>query len=101
MFNKFIILGLSALIAGTSAFDYSILGAGDISLTDEPTGTSGVATIFTDEECGVSLSGLEWEFTGGNSTFNIKLKWTTYVDGEEVTTGESRYIGKSRAPRLY
>ena len=88
MFRKFNLLALSALFAGASAFDYSIVGAGDLALTDEATGISGVSTIFTGEDCGVSVSGIEWEFNNGNTTFNDKIKWTTYVDGEEVAAGE-------------
>ncbi|CAJ1935026.1 unnamed protein product [Cylindrotheca closterium] len=76
------LLGTSAV----AAFDYDIVGAGSVVLTDVDTGISDLRTIFTDDEIAVSLDGLEWESNGGNTTDGL-LFYKTYLDGELMSEG--------------
>lgn len=85
MLAKLAILALAAPAA--TAFDYSIVGAGSIVLTDVATSISPLETIFVGEEVAVTADGLTWEPNAFNSTGGV-LTYETYLDGSMVTSGE-------------
>eukprot|EP00934_Nitzschia_sp_Nitz4_P006005 Nitzschia sp. Nitz4//scaffold9_size221794//103683//106193//NITZ4_001350-RA/size221794-snap-gene-0.101-mRNA-1//1//CDS//3329561013//5995//frame0 len=82
MFSKLLLL---ALAAPTVAFDYEIVGAGDVVLTDVSTSIGPLKTLFTDDEMYVAVEGLEWDISSGNGT-DETLTCETLVDGELVAT---------------
>lgn len=81
------LLALASFVGSATAFDYSLVGAGGISLTDLETGIDGIITIFTDELIGVGVDGLEWEQTGSVDGSDDTLYWETLIDGEVQSTG--------------
>jgi hypothetical protein len=81
------LLALASLVGSAAAFDYSLVGAGAISLTDLETGIDGIITIFTDEFIGVAVDGLEWTETGSVDQSDDTLYWETLIDGEVQSTG--------------
>lgn len=79
-------LALLALAAPAAAFDYSIVGAGSILLTDAATAISGLQTLFTEQEVFVTADGLEWE--ANNSTLaGGTLFFETFLSGELQSSG--------------
>jgi len=85
MLRKLALLSLVGTSA-VAAFDYDIVGAGSVILTDVDTGISDLRTIFTNDEIAVSLDGLEWEANSGNTTDGL-LFYKTYLDGELMSEG--------------
>jgi hypothetical protein len=81
------LLALASLVASAAAFDYSLVGAGGISLTDLETRIGGIMTIFTDSDIGVAVDGLEWEETGSVDQSDDTLYWETLIDGEVQSSG--------------
>jgi hypothetical protein len=81
------LLALASLVGSVTAFDYSLVGAGGISLTDLETGIGGILTIFTDELIGVAVDGLEWNPTGSVDQSDDTLYWETLIDGEVQSSG--------------
>jgi hypothetical protein len=82
------LLALASLLGPAAAFDYSIVGAGSISLTDLETSIGGIISIFTDELVGVSVDGLEWEENESSADqSDDTLSWETLIDGEVQSTG--------------
>ena len=81
------LLALATLLGSAAAFDYSLVGGGDISLTDLETGIGGIITIFTDSLIGVAVDGLEWDETGSVDQSDDTLYWETLIDGEVQASG--------------
>jgi hypothetical protein len=81
------LLALASLLGSAAAFDYSLVGAGSLSLTDLETGIGGIMTIFTDSLIGVAVDGLEWNETGSVDQSDDTLYWETLIDGEVQSTG--------------
>ena len=78
---------LSFLGLQAAAFDYSIIDAGEISLTDVETDITDIRTIFTNELVAVTVSGLEWEENGGTNNGTDLLHWETLVGGSVQASG--------------
>jgi hypothetical protein len=83
----FRLLALASLVGSAAAFDYSLVGAGSILLTDVETGIGDILTIFTDSVIGVAVDGLEWNETGSVDQSDDTLYWETLLDGEVQSTG--------------
>jgi hypothetical protein len=81
------LLALASLVGSAAAFDYSITGAGEISLTDQQTSIGSIISIFTGEFIDVAVEGLEWEETGDVDGSADMLFWETSIDGEVQSTG--------------
>jgi hypothetical protein len=82
------LLALASLLAPAVAFDYSIAGAGSVSLTDDETSIGGIISIFTDALILVSVDGLEWEENESSvDQSDDTLYWETLIDGEVQSTG--------------
>jgi hypothetical protein len=81
------LLALVSLVGSAAAFDYSLVGAGSILLTDVETGIGDILTIFTDSDIGIAVDGLEWEETGSVDQSDDTLYWETLIDGEVQATG--------------
>ena len=80
------LLLLATFPVATTGFSYSLVGAGELSLTDSETGIDSIRTLFTDEDIGVAVSGIEWE--GGNNGTDTFLRWETAVGGTVQASGE-------------
>jgi hypothetical protein len=90
------LLALASLVGSTAAFDYSIKGAGEISLTDQETSIGNLVSIFTGEFIDVAVEGLEWEETGDVDGSADMLFWETSIDGEVQSTGSMSLAGVGR-----
>jgi len=80
------ILAALGCLTAASAYDYTIVGGGSLTLTDVKTTISDLKTIFVDNEIAVAVSGLEWE-AAPNSTSGSTIAWRTLVDGTEQASG--------------
>ncbi|GAX24958.1 hypothetical protein FisN_2Lh234 [Fistulifera solaris] len=85
----------AGLFAPCSAYDYVLIGAGEIELIDKETSIPGIKTIFKDKPALVSVSGIEWE-ASETPTNTLSLNWVTLVDGEIVTSGSVDLDSSSR-----
>ncbi|GAX12403.1 hypothetical protein FisN_2Hh234 [Fistulifera solaris] len=85
----------AVLFAPCSAYDYAVVGAGEIELIDKETSIPGIKTIFKDKPALVSVSGIEWE-ASETPTSTLTLNWVTLVDGEIVTSGSVDLDSTSR-----
>ncbi len=83
MLAKLALLGLAIPV---TAFDYSIIGAGSVLLTDVATAITPLETLFVNEEVAVTADGLEWEANDANSTTGTLL-FKTFLNGGLVTSG--------------
>ena len=78
---------LVAALQLSSAFDYDLVGAGDIALTDIETGIGGLKTLFTDNEIAVAVDGMEWEANDSGVMSGGVILYATFVDGELASEG--------------
>lgn len=81
------LFALASLVGSVAAFDYRLVGAGSISLTDLETGIGEILTIFTDELIGVAVDGITWEPTESVDQSDDTLYWETLIDGEVQSSG--------------
>ena len=77
------------------AFDYNISSAGELFLTDESTGISGIITLFTGDVTLVVADGVEWEPSGveGGDT---AVTFQTLLNGNVVDEGQISLEGTGR-----
>jgi hypothetical protein len=66
------------------AVAYTITAVGDIGLTDDETGLSGLVTIFKEEPTTVTVSGLEWDDADTSVT---SLMYETFYNDKSAATG--------------
>lgn len=81
-----ILLGLT-FHTGTTAFDYDIVGAESLIVTDVATAISPLETLFVNEEVGVTADGLTWAANDSNATTGA-LRCETFLNGELVASGD-------------
>jgi hypothetical protein len=74
-------------VGPAAAFDYSIIGAGSLVLTDVATSIKDVVTLFTNEEVLVTADGIEWDETGAVDGSDNLLFFETLVNGKVQATG--------------
>lgn len=82
----FSVLVWLSLAATSLAFDYELASAGEITVTDQATGISGIQTIFTNDEVAINLEGLKWA-QSVNTSKNEDLHWQTLVQGRVEAMG--------------
>lgn len=88
-------LALLALAAPAVAFDYDIVGAGSIVLTDVRTSISGLETLFVDEEVYVTADGLEW-VANDSGSIGGAIFYETFLDGALMAKGNMTLDGIGR-----
>lgn len=88
------LLWLSSLTVSLT-YGYELTSVGDISLTDEDTGLSGLATIFTGEPTKVTVGDLEWD---SENTANSTLRYETFINDKSVNAGEMALDQSSMPP---
>jgi hypothetical protein len=88
-------LAILALAAPAAAFDYSIVGAGSVLLTDAATSISGLETLFVDQEVFVTADGLEWE-SNDSLSLGGNIFYETFLNGELVASGNMTLDGVGR-----
>jgi len=89
--SGFVTLALLLLQLGSNlvyGYDSVLLGAGSITLTDVASEIPDLQSLFLYYETYVSLTDIEWEYTGSNATSNNILKYETYVNGVVAASGE-------------
>jgi len=84
----FALAALAMALPTATAFDYSLVSAGEITLTDVATDITEIQTIFVGEDIAVSVSGVEW--APNETPFNQSniLFWQTSVGGTVQAKGE-------------
>jgi hypothetical protein len=83
---RLLLLGLG-LAVPADAFDYSLIGAGGLVLTDVATTIPDVVTLFVDEELLVTADGLTWNLTGSVEGSDNLLYYSTLVNGKVQASG--------------
>jgi hypothetical protein len=78
---------LFLFVGPAASFEYSIVGAGSLVLTDVSTSITDVVTLFTNEELLVTADGIEWEQTGAINGSDNLLFFETLVNGKVQATG--------------
>lgn len=91
------LLALLAIAAPAVAFDYDIVGAGSIVLTDAASSISPLETIFVNEETLVTAEGLEWVRNGNSSDLiGGTIFYETYLSGVLMAKGNVSLDGVGR-----
>eukprot|EP00429_Kryptoperidinium_foliaceum_P008923 CAMPEP_0176011894 /NCGR_PEP_ID=MMETSP0120_2-20121206/5516_1 /TAXON_ID=160619 /ORGANISM="Kryptoperidinium foliaceum, Strain CCMP 1326" /LENGTH=128 /DNA_ID=CAMNT_0017344765 /DNA_START=35 /DNA_END=417 /DNA_ORIENTATION=+ len=85
MITRQLLLALAT--APVAAFDYNLVGAGSVVLTDVSTSISPLQTLFVDQDVSVVADGLEWEANDNATTVTGTLFYETFVDGKLAAQG--------------
>lgn len=91
-------ISLLGLLVVSQAFDYSLdaESSATLNLIDDETGIPNIKTLFIDELTNITVEDIGWLPNNSTEVGSDYILWTTYINGNEVESGNFSLVGVGR-----